>query len=134
MKTMYDKSRHARYKLVYHLVVATEYRRKCLTPEMINRMREISELITSRHECKVIEFGGESDHVHLLFEAPPKIRLTEFINVFKSGTSRRIRKEYKSHLDQFYMKDKLWTNSYLIISSGGAPIEIIKKYIQEQDN
>ena len=133
MTTLYKSSRHARFKLSYHLVVTTKYRRKCITSEMLKRMEEIAELITSRWGCTLIEFGGESDHIHMLFEAPPKIALSDFVNTYKSGTSRRIRKEFKGHVDQFYMKGQFWTNSYLILTTGGAPLEIIKQCIEEQD-
>ena len=71
--------------------------------------------------------------MHILFEAPPQVQLSKLINNLKTVTSRRLRKEFKEHVSKYYWKPYFWSNSYLILSTGGAPIEIIKKYIENQD-
>lgn len=76
--------------------------------------------------------NGEADHIHLLVSAPPQICLANVINSLKSSTSRLVRKKYAEHLAKFYWKPYFWNRSYLILSSGGAPIEVIRKYIQDQ--
>jgi putative transposase len=82
---------------------------------------------------KLLEANGEIDHIHLLLELPPTAALSEFVNALKTGTSRRLRNEFKEHLDGFYSKPVLWSRSYCVLSCGGAPLEIIKQYIQQQD-
>lgn len=133
MNIDYNTNRHACYNLKYHLVVVTKYRHKCLTNEMLKRLRKIIENLFSKWSCSLIEFNGEADHIHILFETPPQIQLSKLINNLKTVTTRLIRKEYAEYLSKFYWKPYLWNRSYLILSSGGAPIEVIKKYIQEQN-
>lgn len=133
MNIDYKTNRHACYNLNYHLVVVTKYRHKCLTKEILERLKEIIENLFSKWNCILVEFNGEVDHIHILFEAPPQVQLSKLINNLKTVTARLIRKEYAEHLSKFYWKPYLWNRSYLILSSGGAPIEIIKRYIQEQN-
>lgn len=81
---------------------------------------------------KLLEVNGEADHVHLLLELPPTAALADFVNALKTGTSRRLRNEFREHLAQFYTKPVLWSRSYCVLTCGGAPLEIIKQYIQQQ--
>jgi len=128
----YNRNRHACYKLQYHLVVVTKYRHPCINKPMMKRLEEIANDLFSKWKCDVIEFGGEADHVHILFEAPPQINLANNINSFKTVSSRYICNEFTEHLALFYRKPYFWSRSYLILSTGGAPIELIKSYIQKQ--
>ena len=124
---------HCVYGLNYHLVIVTKYRKRCLTNPMLDAFNE-----QARERCeawggKLIEMNGEADHVHLLVELPPSIALAAFVNALKTGTSRRLRNQFSQHLAAFYSKPTLWSRSYCILSCGGAPLEIIKQYIQQQD-
>jgi len=123
---------HCVFRLVYHLVLVTKYRRKVLTPAILTRLEEIFRYLCERWGCELLEFGGEADHVHLLFEGHPNLKLSAFVNNLKTVSSRRIRKEFAEHLRKFYWKPVLWHRSYCIVSSGGAPLEVLKKYIQSQ--
>lgn len=126
------RNRHSVYKLTYHLVVVTKYRHKCISKEMLTRLNEIASNLFSTVGCEIIEFNGEEDHIHILFEAPPQIQLSKLINSFKTVSSRYIRKEFAQHLSKFYWKPYFWNRSYLVFTTGGAPIDIIRKYIEEQ--
>lgn len=126
------RNRHSVYKLTYHLVVVTKYRHKCISKEMLTRLNEIASNLFSTVGCEIIEFNGEEDHIHILFEAPPQIQLSKLINSFKTVSSRYIRKEFSQHLSKFYWKPYFWNRSYLVLTTGGAPIDIIRKYIEEQ--
>lgn len=128
----YNKNRHAYYKLTYHLVVVTKYRHKCITHPMMERLKEITINLFERWDCKLIEMNGEEDHIHILFDAPPQINLANTINNYKTVTSRYIRKEFPRELSKFYWKPYFWSRSYMILSTGGVTIEVIKKYIEEQ--
>ena len=133
MKRIIKKNRHSRYNLMYHLVVVTKYRHKCISKEMLEALENIFERLLNNQECTLIEFNGEPDHVHVLFEAPPQVKLSQLINTLKTVFSRLIKKEFKSHVKNFYWKSAFWSRSYLIISTGGASIEVVKEYIQNQD-
>ncbi|WP_379967855.1 IS200/IS605 family transposase [Ectobacillus sp. sgz5001026] len=77
--------------------------------------------------------NGEADHIHLSFDAPPQIQLSKMINSYKTGTSRLIRKEFAEHLQKFYWKPYFWSQSYMVLSTGGATIDVIKKYIEDKE-
>ena len=131
----YKRNRHSCYKLTYHLVVVTKYRNKVINKEILARLNEIFICIMEDSwKCNILEFNGEQDHVHVLFEAPPQVELAKLINNIKTVSSRRIRKEFESHVNKFYWKPYFWSNSYLILTTGGATIDVIKKYIKDQDN
>jgi len=99
---------------------------------MMERLKEITNKLFERWDCKLIEMNGEEDHIHILFDAPPQINLANTINNYKTVTSRYIRKEFPKELSKFYWKPYFWSRSYMILSTGGATIEVIKKYIEKQ--
>lgn len=130
--TKYRSHWHCVFHLKYHLVLVTKYRRKCFTKSILTRLEEICREQSQLWDIELIEFGGEEDHVHLLLDLHPNIMPSRFINSLKTVTSRLLRKEYTEHLSKFYWKNVLWTRAYCLITAGGAPIEIIKQYIQNQ--
>lgn len=124
---------HCVYKLKYHLVLVTKYRRKCFTAPMLDRLEEICRDLCAKWEVDIEEFGGEADHVHLMLDMHPNIMPSKFINNLKTVSSRLIRKEFSQHLKEYYWKPVLWTRAYCLITAGGAPLEVLKKYIQNQE-
>lgn len=130
LKTL--KNCHAQYRLEYHLILVTKYRKQCITEEMFQYLKTETIRILKLNEVELLEMNYEPDHVHLLISAPPQVQLSKIINSYKSATSRHLRSKYADYLAQFYWKPYFWSRSYLILSSGGAPIEIIKQYIQNQ--
>lgn len=124
------------FRLIYHLVLLTKFRRKSLTSEMLDRMQEIMKELLTKWECELIEFGGESDHIHILFETHPSVDLSKLVNNIKTVTSRRLRSEFSEHLSKFYWgnKPQFWSGSYAIISVGAqAPLEKLIEYLQNQE-
>lgn len=117
-----------------HLVLTTKYRRKVFTKPMLDRMHEIFEDLLGKWECKLVEFNGEENHIHLLFQYLPQMELTKLINNLKTVTSRRLRSEFSEQVDKFYYKDVLWNGSYFIASCGGVTVSTLRKYIEEQDS
>lgn len=81
----------------------------------------------------MIEFNGEADHVHLLFQYYPQMSLPKFVNSVKSVSSRRIRQEFSDEINAIYWKDMFWNKSYFIASCGGVTVSVLKKYVQGQD-
>lgn len=123
---------NAAFRLTYHLVLVTKYRRKCLTGVMLEELREKVVQVCEQWGWEMVEFSGEADHVHLLFEATPTIEPAKFVNSLKTVTSRALRKRHAEHLSKFYWKPVLWSGSYAILTAGGAPLEVLKRYIQGQ--
>lgn len=132
MKLDYRTNRHSCYSLKYHLVVVTKYRNEVINEDILKEMKNIAERIFKSFKCDILELNGEADHIHILFEAPPQVQLSKLVNNFKTVSSRLIRKEFKAHVDKYYWKNYFWSESYLIISTGGAPIKVIQQYIQNQ--
>ncbi len=124
---------HCVYNLKYHLVLVTKYRRKCFTGEMLDRLKAICLEQCENWEIELIEFGGEADHVHLLLDMHPNIMPSKFVNSLKTVTSRLLRKEYSEHLSRCYRKPVLWTRAYCLITAGGAPLEVLQRYIEKQE-
>lgn len=125
---------HCTFSLNYHLVMVTKYRRRCITAPMLERLRLICTELTAKWGCKLLEFNGEADHVHLLLSLNPKVAPSVFVNNLKTISSRLIRKEFKAELAQVYWKAPVfWSRSYCVISCGGAPLSVIKQYIEQQE-
>jgi putative transposase len=100
---------------------------------MLKRLKIICEDLTQKWEGELLEFNGEGDHLHLLLSLNPKTAPSVFVNNLKTVTSRLIRKEFSEHLKGFYWKKPVfWSRTYCILSCGGAPLSVIKQYIEQQ--
>ena len=124
---------HCVYALNYHLVLVTKYRRKCLTAPMLEVIERLARERCTSRDGELIECNGEADHVHLLVSLPPHIALSEFMNALKTNTARLLRRDFKEELGRWYSAPVLWSLSYCAISVGGAPLEVLKRYIEQQD-
>lgn len=127
------KGRHSAYTLHCHIVFVTKYRKKVLGSLHLERLKEIFSEICGNFEAELGEFNGESDHVHLLVEFTPKTpSIAKLINSLKAVSSRRLRQEF-CDIAGAYKKPVLWSRPYFAGSCGGAPLEVIKEYIENQD-
>ena len=126
-----DNNNHSVFLLYYHLVLVTKYRRKVIDDIISNRLKEIFEKIQDNYNITLQEWNHDKDHVHILFKAHPDSELSKFINAYKSASSRLIKKEYPKIKEQLW-KEYFWPRSYCLLTTGGAPIEVIKKYIESQ--
>ncbi len=133
-KVNINKLYHCTFALSYHFVFVTKYRRKCLTREMLDKLNVIITDLCQSWGGKLLEFNGEADHVHLLVEMNPKAAPSVIANNFKTVTSRLLRKGFGAELAQTYHKPVLWSRSYFVASCGGAPLSVIKQYIQQQES
>ena len=127
------KGSHSVFSVHLHLVFVTKYRRKTITVTILERLHEIFANVCIKTKCRLIEFSGETDHVHLLIDFHPDNNLSVLVGSLKSASSRIIQKEFSAHLSTFYRKSVFWSSSYYVASTGGAPIEKIKQYIQSQE-
>ena len=114
-----------------HLVFVTKYRRKVFNKTHLEDMRLIFTAVCERFEAQLVEYDGEQDHVHLLVTYPPKLPVSKLVNSLKGVSSRLLRKKFDS-IHPLYWKGVLWSPGYFAGSCGGAPIEIVKKYIEQQ--
>jgi putative transposase len=117
-----------------HLVLTTKYRRDVFTKAMLDRLHEIFEDLLVKWDCKLIEFNGEENHIHLLFQYLPQMELTKLVNNLKTVSSRRLRSEFEERVNEIYYKDVLWNGSYFIASCGGVTVSTLRKYIEGQDS
>ncbi len=132
MKDDFVSSGRAVSDMKAHLVLTTKYRKKAFTGEMLNRLHEVLWDLCEKWDCKLIEFNGESDHIHLLFQYYPQMEIPKFVNNLKSVSSRRIRSEFADHVNSIYWKDVLWNESYFIASCGGVTVSVLRQYTEQQ--
>jgi putative transposase len=130
--TGFKTSRHAVFSLYAHLVFVTKYRRKVFNTQMLDLTQNIFNGICHDFEAELIEFEGEEDHVHLLVRYPPKVSLSMLVNHLKGKSSRFLRATFQQHISKYYWRNVFWSRSYFVSSCGGAPLEVVKKYIQNQ--
>lgn len=126
-----ERNNHSVYLMYYHLVLVVKYRRKIITDNISNRLQELFVSIGKSYDVIVVEWNSDKDHVHVLFTASPKTELIKLIDVFKSASSRHIKTEYP-FVKRYLWKEMFWSRSYCILTTGGATIDVIKKYIESQ--
>ncbi len=123
--------RHCFFALHVHLVFVTKYRRKVFTEATHETLRDLFARLCQEFEARLVEANGEDDHVHLLVEYPPKVALSKLVNSLKGVSSRRLRQQHPEIAARYY-KGVLWSSSYFAASCGGAPLSIIRQYVEDQ--
>lgn len=127
----YNHNKQAVYKLMFHIVLCTKYRKKAITPEILLELKDMCNSIFIKNGIDLVEFNGEEDHVHMLIDCHPAVDLRKLINVIKTVSSREIRKRHNFG-KLFYKKKVFWSPSYFIASCGGVTIEVLRKYVENQ--
>lgn len=128
MKTL----RHCVFDINAHLVLVTKYRRKVITKDMLERLGEVLTATCRLWGCRLVEFNGESDHVHLLLALTPAVQPSKLVNNLKTVSSRLIRKEFAPQVRRHYRQPVFWSRSYCFVSCGGAPLDTLKAYLEQQ--
>jgi len=126
-----DTNNHSVFKLNYHLILVVKYRRKVIDDSISDRLSEIFKNIGSNYHVTIKEWNHDYDHIHVLLTAKPNTELSKFINAYKSASSRRIKNEFPQIRKKLW-KEYFWSQSYCLLTVGGAPLEILKQYIQTQ--
>ena len=135
MSSNYHKRFRTVFKLTVHIVLVVKYRRKVINKDILPRLEVIFRETLDKWGCTLVEFNGESDHVHLLLEFMPHIKLSDLIANLKTVSSRLIRKEFPYLQDKyFYGKPYFWTGSYFVASCGEVTVEHLKTYVNNQNN
>lgn len=115
-----------------HLVFVTKYRHRVFTDRHLSRMEEIMRAVCADFETELVEFNGEDDHVHLLVSFPPKVAVSKLVNSLKGVSSRRMRQEFPELERHYWRAKRLWSGSYFSGSVGGAPVSVLRQYIEDQ--
>ena len=134
MKCIYKKSYRSVYNLTAHLVFVAKYRKKVFTDELLTELEKIISSALETRNCDLIEFNGESDHVHLIVSYMPQISVSNLVANLKATSSKYMWSKHREYLSRFYFGKKvLWTGSYFVSSCGGVTIETLKRYIEAQE-
>ena len=126
-----ESNNHSVFSLNYHLVPVVKYRRKVITDQISDRLKENFLYIQPSYNITLKERNHDKDHVHILFSAHPKSELTKFLNAYKSASSRLIKKEYPEIRSKLW-KEAFWSQSFCLISAGGVTLDVLKSYIETQ--
>ena len=126
------RGRSVVYALHAHLVFVTKYRRGVLSARAMEVVRATCETVCADFGVTLKEFNGEDDHVHLLIEYQPTIQLSKLVNSLKGVSSRMLRKENFPEIKKKLWGTNLLSPSYFVASCGGAPLSILKEYIENQ--
>jgi putative transposase len=125
--------RHCVFVLHAHLVFVTKFRHRVFTDAHLSRLEEIMRDVCADFEVELTEFNGGDSHVHLLVNFPPKVALSRLVNSLKGVASRRMRQEFPELAAHYYRANKLWSGSYFAGSVGGAPLSIMRQYIEQHN-
>ncbi len=126
-----DTNNHSVFSLNYHLVLVVKYRKKVIDDNISNRLKEIFEYISPKYNVTLDEWNHDKDHIHLLFRANPNTEISKFLNAYKSASSRLIKKDFPLIKNQLW-KEYFWSRSFCLITTGGAPRDIVREYIENQ--
>ncbi|ALE21423.1 IS200/IS605 family transposase [Proteus mirabilis] len=140
-ETNIRRGRHCVFLMHVHLVFVTKYRRKIFDQDAIEKLRGYFASVCADFDVELVEMDGERDHVHLLINYPPKLAISNLVNSLKGVSSRLLRRDRPRLLrrdrpdiaQRDYYKGVLWSPSYFAGSCGGAPISIIRQYIEQQE-
>lgn len=119
------------FLLYYHLVLVVKYRRRVFDDDISNRAKEIFAYIAPKYNITLQEWKHDKETVHIQFKAHPNTEISKFINAYKSASSRLLKKEFPI-IRQKLWKEYFWSQSFCLLTTGGAPIEVIRKYIESQ--
>jgi len=127
----YDRNQNSVYLLYYHLILVVKYRRQVLDDDISERAKEIFSYISPKYGIVLEEWNHDLDHVHIMFRAKPATEISKFINAYKSASSRLLKKEFPQIRERLW-KEYFWSKSFCLLSAGGAPVEVIREYIESQ--
>jgi putative transposase len=127
----FKSNRNVVYRCHYHVVWCPKWRRKVIEGDIETRLKEIIREVCAERDADIIELETMPDHVHLLVTVDPQYGIHRLIKQIKGRSSRQLRDEFPSLRTRI---PTLWTNSYFVATVGGAPLEIVKQYVENQKN
>ena len=126
-----DSNNHSVFLMYYHLVLVIKYRRKVFDDEMSDYAKGMFVKLGNKYNISLVEWNHDSDHIHILFKAHPNTELSKFINAYKSASSRMIKKDFPQVKKKLW-EEMFWSRSFCLLTTGGSPINVVKKYIENQ--
>ena len=126
-----DNNNHSVFAMYYHLILVVKYRKRVFDDSISDYARSIFEKIAPSYNISLLEWNHDADHVHIMFKAQPNSELSKFINAYKSASSRLIKRDFPEVRNKLW-KEYFWSQSFCLLTAGGAPIEVIRKYIETQ--
>lgn len=127
------RGRHVVTQMHVHLVFVTKYRHRVFTREHLDHLRDLMADVCADFGAHLAEFNGEHDHVHLLVEYPPTVQVSKLVNSLKGVSSRLMRRDFPELARHYWRDQRLWSASYYAGSVGGAPIDVVRRYIENQN-
>lgn len=127
-----DSNNHSVFLLYYHLVLVVKYRRNVFDDDMSDYAKDMFIRLSGNYNITLVEWNDDVDHVHILFKAHPNTEMTKFINAYKSASSRLIKRDFPQVKTKLW-KEMFWSRSFCLLTTGGSPIDVVKKYIENQD-
>ncbi len=126
-----DSNTYSIFLLYYHLILVVKYRRKVFDEDISGRAEEIFRYTVPKYNITLQEWNHDKDHVPILFKAHPESETSRFINAYKSAGSRLLKKEFPQIRRKLW-KECFWSQSFCLLTTGSAPVEVIKRYIESQ--
>ncbi|MBJ8056217.1 IS200/IS605 family transposase [Bacillus cereus] len=126
-----DSNNHSVFLLYYHLVLVVKYRRNVFDDDMSDYAKDMFVRLSENYNITLVEWNHDVDHVHILFKAHPNTEITKFINAYKSASSRLIKRDFPQVKKKLW-KEMFWSRSFCLLTTGGSPIDVVKKYIENQ--
>lgn len=126
-----DSNNHSVFSMHYHLVLVVKDRRKVIDDTISDYAKAKFVSLSEKYNITLVEWNHDIDHVHIVFKAQPNSELSKFINAYKSASSRLIKKDFP-HIRKKLWKEMFWSRSFCLLTTGGSPIEVVKKYIENQ--
>ncbi|MDA7027057.1 IS200/IS605 family transposase [Bacillus sp. CLL-7-23] len=126
-----DSNNHSVFSMYYHLVLVVKYRREVFDDKVSDYAKDMFVKLGEKYNISLVEWNHDKDHVHILFKAHPNTELSKFINAYKSASSRLIKKAFPQVRKKLW-KEMFWSRSFCLLTTGGSPINVVKKYIENQ--
>lgn len=128
----FNRNQHSVYKLTYHAVFVTKYRRPVITEKISGFMKEELTRLLEMKGGGLVEYDSDKDHIHLLFETMPSTAPSVLVNSLKTQLSKAVRAKFPDDVKKYLWGDAFWTESYFICTTGGASIDTVRRYIEGQ--
>ncbi|MGE7875025.1 IS200/IS605 family transposase [Bacillus paramycoides] len=126
-----DSNNHSVFLLYYHLVLVVKYRRNVFDDDISDYAKDMFVRLSENYNITLVDWNHDVDHVHILFKAHPNTEMTKFINAYKSASSRLIKRDFPQVKKKLW-KEMFWSRSFCLLTTGGSPIDVVKKYIENQ--
>ncbi len=132
-KDDWRSARSVVYQNTVHLVFVTKYRKNVFTDTLLKVVETTIRETCRQMDCELIEFNGEHDHIHMIVSVHPKLAISNLVGKLKGKTSYILRRDHFDQIKRYLWGSHFWSPSYCVVSTGGASLDVVKKYIDNQN-